>query len=309
MFFAAGYFTTPSYLKKGFGGFLVDKVKHIFLPWIVGVAVIVPLVLFAVGFSPADIAASLRENPFYLFVHQGHLWFLAILFLFFMAYALWSRLTPPAGERRTGSRAEATRLLWLGFAVSSVCACLSTIYVYKYGGWLPIARSVITITPHKIVMYVFVFALGIYAWRAKWFTAEGWMPGLTAWRGLSIASVAGYFLLRAAVVPHCDAPVWGKVLLPTLDIAFSFSSLIYLLLVAIRHQQSRTVRLLADLSGCSYGVYWLHSVPMFFFLHTVNGWNVPILLKWTVGIVLTCVVSWLVCKYILKKTPGLRQMF
>jgi uncharacterized membrane protein YhdT len=48
---------------------------------------------------------------------------------------------------------------------------------------------------------------------------------------------------------------------------------------------------------------------MFFYLRAVNGMNAPLFFKWLIGIAFTCAVSWLVCKYILKKTPGLRQMF
>lgn len=308
LFFLSGYFSPASYLKKGFAGFLRDKVRHILLPWIVGIVVLVPVALLVLGGSVGDLTGLLKEAPLYLFDEQSHLWYLAILFLFLLGYALWARFVPPSDVRKTASGPRNIRLLLVTMVISAVGACLATIYIKYYDGWIDVAR-LITLRPVKIVGYICLFMLGAYAWRANWFTAEGWMPRIGPWRILAAGSLAAYLATRLLIIPAYDAPLLKTVLLPTLDVILSFTSLMYLLPTGIKFQKSRAVRWLVKMSPYSYGIYWIHTLPMFFYLRAVNDWDVPIFFKWMGGIVFTTAFCWLITKYVLRKAPGFRKMF
>jgi hypothetical protein len=309
LFFTAGYFTPASYRKRGFAGFLVDKIRHILIPWLLGIAVLIPLTMGIVGRTAGEIVEKLGENPFYFFDRQGHLWYLGILFLFFTAYGLWARLVPPTGVRRNEPGWKNAGLLGGCFLLSALLACLAVEYIQEYSEWIGPVRSIVRLRPVKIASYVCFFLLGMYGWRAQWFTAGGWMPRIGPWRLLSIGAMIGYMFLRIVVIPAHDAPIFTSVLLPVADMVCSYTSMMYLLLAAIRWQKSRAIRWLADRSNYSYGIYWIHEVPMFFYLYRVNELDIPIFFKWVVGIAFTCVVSWMITKYVLKTTPGLRKMF
>ncbi len=309
LFFLAGYFTTGSYLKKGFSGFLVDKVKHIAIPWLLGIAIVNPLATLLSAEHPVErLATGLANNPLYLFLYQGHLWYLGILFLFFVGYALCARLVPPKGIRRSEPEWKSASLLAVCLVVSSAVACLSVTNIDDYYVWAIPFGSVIQFRPVKITTQICFFLLGIYGRRTKWFTEEGWAPRIGWWRISAIVSMIGYFILHLVIKAGND-PFLTTVLLPIADVVASYTSAMYILLAAIRYQKSVLIRRSAALSEYSYGVYWIHVVPMFFYLRAVNDLNVPIFFKWAVGIAFTCVASWLACKYILKKTPGLKRMF
>jgi hypothetical protein len=307
LFFISGYFTPASYVRKGTVGFLKDKTRHILFPWLLGIVVIVPLYSLSLGKSIQDVVGMVKENPFYLFNQQGHLWYLSILFLFLFAYAFVAHFRPPDRIRTAASRQKNRRWLLMCMAVSAICACLSAAYITSFDNWLYIA-SVFTLKPAKVITYLCIFILGIYAWQTSWFIKGGWMPRISLWRIGAISTAACYIVLRLLILPAYDFPLSDK-LVPVLDAICSFTTLMYALLIGMKWQTSRIACWLARLSPCSYGIYWIHIPPMILYLHLVNDAGFPIFLKWVSGIVLTCVCSWLISNYVLRKLPLLRDMF
>ncbi|MDR1402194.1 MAG: acyltransferase [Tannerellaceae bacterium] len=307
LFFISGYFTPASYLKKGTAGFLKNKIKHIFFPWIVGIMVIVPLYTLFLGKSPNDLMEILTENPFYLFHSQGHLWYLGVLFLFLAAYPFVARLAPPSSMRTAAS--GRTNRLWLlaCMAVSASCSWLSVTYITPFDNWLYIA-SVFTLKPAKIITYLCIFMLGIYAWQTNWFTKGGFTPRTGVWFLWATGTATCYLTLRLLVIPRYDFPLLDK-LVPVLDAVCSFTTLMYALPAGIKLQTSRLAGWLAKLSPYSYGIYWIHLLPLILYLRLINDWDFPVFIKWISGVCTTCLLSWLISKYVLKKWPAFRDMF
>jgi hypothetical protein len=307
LFFISGYFTPASYARKGSVGFLKDKVRHILFPWLLGIVVIVPLFSLSLGKSLHDVIGMVKGNPFYLFNQQGHLWYLGVLFLFLFAYAFVARFRPPGRIRRAASDRKNSLWLLVCMLVSAICACLSATFIINFDDWLPVA-FVFSLKPAKVITYLCLFILGIYAWQTNWFVKGGWMPRISLWRIVAISTATCYMVLRLLIIPAYDFPLFDK-LVPVFDAVCSFTTLMYALLIGLKWQASRIAGWLAKLSPCSYGIYWIHMLPMILYLHLINDANFPILLKWISGIVLTCVCSWLISNYVLKKLPLLKDMF
>ena len=109
MFFAAGYFSTPSLKGRSIGAFFKNKLFRLGLPWLVGVLFLGPTMPYMAYYSRSF--AGLQTDSYWDFwqrymgsifsdwllpvnytantlFHQQHFWFLSVLFLFFVAHAL-----------------------------------------------------------------------------------------------------------------------------------------------------------------------------------------------------------------------------
>jgi hypothetical protein len=307
LFFISGYFTPASYIKKGTVGFLKDKIRHILFPWLLGIVVIVPLFSLSSGKSIGDVIGMGRENPFYLFNQQGHLWYLGVLFLFLFAYAFVACFRPPDSVRTTASGQKNSVWLLVCIVVSVICACLSVACITPFDNWLSVA-SVFMLKPAKVITYLCLFMLGAYARQTNWFIKDGWMPRISLWRILAIGTATCYTVLRLFIIPVYDFPLSDE-LVAAFDAVCSFTTLMYALLTGMKWQASRLVGWLANLSPYSYGIYWVHLPLMILYLHLINNACLPIFIKWLSGIVVTSVFSWLISKYVLKKLPLLKDMF
>jgi len=307
LFFISGYFTPASFLRKGTVGFLKDKVRHILLPWILGIVVLIPLYPIFSGKPVSYVIGLIKENPFYLFNSQSHLWYLGILFIFLFAYTLFASFIPPASGCVSGSDRKNVVILLVFTVVSVICASLSDIYITPFDNWLYFAY-IFTLKPAKIVTYICIFALGVYAWQTNWFTKDGWMPKMAVWRILAIGTMTCYMIIRLIVIPDYNFPLFEK-LVPAIDAICSFTTLIYMLLIGIKFQTSRISGFLVNVSPYSYGIYWVHMPLVILYLYLINDLNFSIYLKWASGVLIVCILSWLISKYVLKKLPLLRDMF
>ena len=150
--------------------------------------------------------------------------------------------------------------------------------------------------------------MGIYAWKKNWFIKGGWMPSITVWRILAISTTTCFVLLRLIIIPDYNFLIAER-LQPVLDAICSFTTLMYILLIGIKFQTTRISIFLMNVSPYSYGIYWVHMPITVLYLYLINDLQFPIIIKWTSGIIVTCILPWLISKYILKKLPLLRDMF
>ena len=307
LFFISGYFTPASFLKKGFPAFLKDKIKHIALPWLLGIAVLIPLFPLCTGEPIEYVIDSVKANPAYLFNSQAHLWYLGVLFIFLIAYAIFAYIDPPKHKRTPESNKKNILLLVSLIIISAACSHFSDHYITSYDNWIYPAY-IFTLKPAKIVTYICIFILGVYAWQKNWFTKDGWMPSLTVWRILAICSVAFIIILKLVIIPDYDLPRLES-LIPVLDSFCAFTTLIYALLIGVKLQNSNLSEFMTKISTYSYGIYWIHMPIAIFYLYLINDLNIPILIKWISGIVVTSIISFLFSKYILKKVAFLKDIF
>lgn len=102
MFFIAGYFAFPS-IRKGFKAFVAGKVFRIFIPWVIGILFLAPIIsylgLLQRGIIDISYIAFWTRGDFLNPFNQHHFWFLISLFLFFMIFALVYALMKNRFER------------------------------------------------------------------------------------------------------------------------------------------------------------------------------------------------------------------
>jgi fucose 4-O-acetylase-like acetyltransferase len=103
LFFVSGYFIAQSYKKRKISQFIIAKFKRIMIPWILAVFTLIPAYKYIFLYS-----RGLPQEEWYTYFHfftrtdgnmgffadnpaQNWLWFLPVLFMFQVTYALLAR--------------------------------------------------------------------------------------------------------------------------------------------------------------------------------------------------------------------------
>ena len=172
-FMLAGYFTPRSYDRKGFGPFLLDRMKRLLIPLAFYEIVINPFINYAVD-SHKQPQAHLWQ---YLIDHfrdlesiaDGPVWFLLALMVFSLLYALWRRVVDSASGKRDDN-VMADKLPGKGaIALFAIVLGLTTFIVRI---WSP-SGKIFEPWNQELAhypQYIAMFAVGTLAYRRNWLT-------------------------------------------------------------------------------------------------------------------------------------------
>jgi fucose 4-O-acetylase-like acetyltransferase len=187
-FLLAGYFTPASYDRKGGAMFLRDRLIRLGIP----------LAVYTLLIHPLTVAVALaRSKPFfgeylYLITHRywgaGPLWFVLSLLLFSLAYLVWRQWRKPAA-RQPGSPLPSAKL-WFLSAVGVGTGAL----IIRH--WYPVGREWFGLQLGYFSSYIFLFALGVSAWRHEWFDRLTWKSA-RPWIIVSAAQIPGLVIATA----------------------------------------------------------------------------------------------------------------
>jgi hypothetical protein len=61
--------------------------------------------------------------------------------------------------------------------------------------WVPVAYLLV-IQPTRFSLYIFNFALGVHAYRRRWFTDSGYNPRIAIWLPLSVLLGAAFMFYK-----------------------------------------------------------------------------------------------------------------
>ncbi|HTJ31252.1 MAG TPA: acyltransferase family protein, partial [Acidobacteriaceae bacterium] len=186
-FLLAGYFSPGSLERKGYGRYLQDRLLRLGLPLLLFGAVVAPL---TIGLSAHAVGHSFRLALFWtlseLFhlrgFYTGPMWFAEDLLIFSMGYcaahALWFR--GKASRERVASPLP-TQWLWV------VCAVVVGAVALMIRQVFPIDMRVGGTWPAALALYLFLFVVGILAWRRDWLKQLEWRK---VWPAVVIACLA-----------------------------------------------------------------------------------------------------------------------
>jgi glucan biosynthesis protein C len=171
LFFVAGYFALPSLEKRGVWEFLKDKVMRLLVPWAVLVLVVTPLLfydqpdqlvrpfrsywLWYVNRFHGELGFLLPAQP-----NQGIFWFLSLLFIFFVLFALAWTVTRRWWARVTRERSPFVALALFGLL--TFAAYLVGLLLFPDTSWFTLGL-VLQFEPTRLALLAGYFALGVYA--------------------------------------------------------------------------------------------------------------------------------------------------
>jgi hypothetical protein len=170
LFLLAGYFTPGSLERKGYARFLSDRFLRLGLPLLAFGLILGPLTV-------AVVSAAEGQGFWSTFVRlwnhrqfvNGPLWFVQALLIFSLAYCAWRAWF---GARLSGAQ-RAPRPIpsygwWLLSAFGVGAAALAIRQV------VPVGVTVMGMQLGYFASYIFLFSLGIAAWRYDWFRQLEW---------------------------------------------------------------------------------------------------------------------------------------
>ena len=307
LFLLAGYFTPPSFAKRGVKSFVNNKFLHICIPWILGVVLVAPFfsraTFISLGYPSIPIVSYFYKYFFSSLYQQAHYWFLGVLFLFFMVYSLVASIKKVASNKKQISPFVPIILI---FVLTSITYYLSTKYYKPVSGWTNVGY-VLYFQPTRFVGYAIAFALGIFGSKQKWFTADGWKPSIY----YLIVGIIGsiwliYWKFNLVSIFTTDQNLMiDSVTYSLVSISMTFG----LISIFLPKRSIGSIPVLSKTAPYSYGIYWIHQIIAMLIMHYLISFNIPALAKWTLAVLFTIIVSVLITKYIFKKTPLLKKIF
>jgi glucans biosynthesis protein C len=323
MFFIAGYFTLPSYQRRGGKGFLGPKLRRLGIPWLAVSFLLLPLLDYlhyrtrlsgTLGLAQylvlcwkticAPHLGYLDMSTFIPLIdqyYQRYMWFISLLLFMYVVF-------PPL--YRLKGRIFRGKPLGIGAAVAilgsvSFASALFAFAVLRSGmNWFSLG-NILQFQPVKLAYYLPLFWFGVWC-RERALLAESglfkrsWPLGVAALALLAPAFASGLVLSRSA------APeLWMKAAYAFAYTAITMCATLFLLNFGQR-RWNRASRAWSWLSGFSYETYivhyaWVLTVPLAF----AGAADMPPVLKFFAVAAISLVGSVLTARFLRALEDGI----
>jgi hypothetical protein len=273
------------------------------LPWVLGFLIVAPL-------SPYLWLVARHQNPPYsyfwrhmfftkIFSTQGALWFLGVLTVFYIGLTIVYLLYKRASEVDATTQQPGWKFFCLFLLVPSGVFILINQFWFDFA-WVPV-KYILWVQPTRVSLEAFYFALGVYAWKRRWFSAEGCRPNPAVWTCLAIASGAGFLAYKFHV----------GFLMPLLRVRIGHGLMHCFFCLAttvalfglFRNYLNWTSPLLTRLARGSYAIYWIHMPLVFLANLAIRGLHWNIYLKYIAASALAVIASFVAGAYGLAWLP------
>jgi glucan biosynthesis protein C len=321
LFFVAGYFALPSAEKKGVWEFLKDKGRRLLIPWVLGVLVVFPLLLYDqtgqpvrpfwkywlsyLGGFPIQLSLLPRD------VSQGPYWFLSLLFALFVLFALvctatrrWRSKTVLSAARKELSGRSLLVALAL-FGVLTSAGYFVSLLFFPDTSWLTLSMF-LEFQPARLVLFVGYFGLGVYAQSHGWFAGGKPLGRVALWGTVSAVLAAAFLIagqpLYSNLAGTPNLPV--ELLLPFAFIR-SFllvSLLIVFVSVGVRYW-NRSSGFDRQLSETSYNIYLTHFWFVLIIQASLLSWGGPAIAKSVIVFLVALAVSFAISRWVIGRHP------
>ena len=309
-FIIAGYFTPAAYDRKGFGRFIIDRLKRLGIPLLLFEVIINPLVHYMVDVHGGDCTGSLFDcqfqGSFWQYLRQyprlmdysigdGPVWFLEALLIFSVFYALWRVLTHKQAELNPVRRVPSTKSI----ALFALAIGLVTFIVRIWAGVLVFYEPLHLEFAH-FPQYIALFMAGIWSYRGGWFSAFSDQQA-RPWRWVALACLLVLLPMLVwfgALSGEVDERVTGGLnvysLVYSLWEGFLCVSMVITLMAWFRKSHNHQGGLARFLAQGTFAVYVLHPAIIVPFALALSGirmqLNVKFLLVAPIAVALCYIV-------------------
>jgi len=308
-FLLAGYFTPASLERKGYARFMADRFIRLGIPLLAFILMLGPVTSGIVtamqgqGFWPT-IAWLWDHNR----VINGPLWFAQALLIFSIAYCVWRAVAGArlvAADRRPKPLPAYGR--WLASAIGVSAAALAI------RQFVPTGVNIFGLQLGYFASYIFLFAVGIAAWRYDWLRqlslkqAWPWIVTLViAWPLMPVAVAIARASHNATNLSFSGGFSWPAIVYAFWE-PFVAWGLIAAWLLFTRKYMNRDSKLWGWLNRRAYAVYIIHPPVLVGLSMMLRGWVAPALVKFGVTGTLVCVATWLLADPLVR-LPGVRRV-
>lgn len=303
-FMLSGYFTPASYDRKGFGGFLRDRLIRLGLPYAVYAFLLAPCLNAAI----LTIGTGAPFAPWRTIWHQGAvdtgpMWFVLVLLVFDVVYGC-CRLLGRQPAAKEGLRLPGNAQILL-FALGLIAVSFLVRIWFPQDRWVTIL-GLLHLEPAHLPQYASFFVLGILAYRGDWLGRLSERLGRT-WlvlAGLALATLNALSLYGVGGAGEFLGGLRWQSLFYQFYEAFIALGMSLGLLVIFRRFFDRQGGLLRSLSADAFGVYLLHPLIIVPLAYALRNLECDPLLKFGLTSVLGVPLCFLAAAG-LRRVPGL----
>src|ERR1700739_134887 len=308
-FFLAGYFTPASLERKGYAQFLVDRFLRLGLPLLAFIFVLGPL-------TAAMVAAHDGKDFWGVFPYlwnraiiiNGPMWFVQALLMFCLGYCAWR--TAFGSPLTQSSRAPSPVPSYSKWLLSAVFVGAISIVIRQF---VPVGKNVIGLQLAYFAPYIFLFAIGIAAWRHDWLRQFQWKHAriwvitlIVAWPLLPIGIVVAMRMFGPGKANFGGGYTWPAVFYAFWDPFVAWGFIAAWLLIA-RAYMNKPSQFWSWLNRRAYAVYIIHPPVLVGISLLLHPWIAPALLKFAVTGTLVCLATWFVADPLVR-IPGVRRV-
>lgn len=272
-FIVAGYFVPTSYDKQGFGTFVWKKIKRLLIP---------AIVVFACCkiFIPASIF---------------HVWFLQMLFLFCLIYALFRYLTKWRIKEDYKLDVSLPLLIGCFLIICAVNLIIRQKYLVSH---FTVLFDVFYFEPARLSQYFLSFLFGIIARRLDWFKSESKLLII------EIGVVILLYIVIRSIFLNENNYIGSRLYTIMEACAIIFSG--YMIIWFFNKFLNKSTSFIASLSENSLGIYLFH-VPLLYYVQTyTKTWEIYFPLKLALILLFVIGTSYLL-SFLLRKSKFIRQ--
>jgi len=308
-FFLAGYFTPASLQRKGYARFVGDRFLRLGLPLLAFGLIFGPLTAALVNYAKGD--GFWLVFP-WLWRHRefinGPLWFAQALLIFSLAYCVWRAIAgaPLAPPQRLPKPVPSSRW-WL---LSALAVGVAALAIRQF---VPTGVNVFGLQLGYFASYIFLFALGIAAWRYDWLRQLTWKKARTgiiamviAWPLMPIGIAVAHTLYGAGKANFSGGLSWTAILYALWE-PFVAWGLIAAWLLLFRARMNQASAFWNWLNRRAYAVYIIHPPVLVAIALLLHGWVAPALVKFAIVGLLASAATWLASDPLVR-LPGVRRV-
>lgn len=303
-FMISAYFTPGSLDKKGTWDFMKDRLIRIGIPLVLFAFLIRPTMVYFVNRESLAEQYTYLENILLLKnAAPGPAWFLEVLLVFSFMYALWrrGRGAPHGGE---GSQRPFPRNRAILVFIIILAAFTFVLRIF-----LPTEKQILHLRLGNYVEYIAFFALGITAYRHRWFDKLTDATG-RQWTAITAAAVCAYaiFVVFAWSSNMNLSFFRGGLSLETLVATYvgtfiavgSNISLVYLFRRFLNSQPGPIKTMAQD----AYAVFIFHAPIIVSLCYLLQGHPLEHpFVKFVLAFVFGTVLCFVICRFIVRKIP------
>jgi fucose 4-O-acetylase-like acetyltransferase len=308
-FLLAGYFAPASLERKGYTRFIGDRLLRLGVPLLVFVITLGPVTTGMVAVAEGKgfwttIEDIWRRKEFI----NGPLWFVEALLIFNLVYCVWRAcLGSPLTQTKREAEPVPSFRKWLLCALAVGAAAITIRQV------VPLQVHVFGLQLGYFAMYVFLFSVGIAAWRYDWLQQLRW-ANVRPWV-ITLAIAWPILPIAVAVVRSHDGtrkahftedPFWSATLYAFWE-PFIAWGIVGIWLLVFRAYMNSPSTFWSWLDRRAYAVYVIHAPILVGISLSLRNWELSPMIKVILAGGLTCLAAWSAAD-LLMRIPGVRRI-
>lgn len=318
-FFLSGLFVWPGIARKGALNYLSDRMLRLALPFAICALTLIPAAYYAI---------SLRQHPdvgFSAFWWRtvtvgpwpsGPIWFLWVLLSFDLVACVLYRISPhlldPINRLSLYGRRRPAAFFGVMLAATAAIYIPGRLY-FGAGNWFEFGPF--SVQHGRVLLYAAYFffgaGIGVQMMNRGLLSADGRMAKVS-WEWMVLALVPycllwGLIYIKREILGNpADLPDWYEGTYAVFFTVFSVAILFLILAYFLRFKNSGA-SVLDPMQADSFGIFLVHYPIALWLQYWLFDYDLPAVVKSSVGFVLTVALSWALTRA-LRKIPGAKRV-